>query len=460
MTASRGFEQSLWSAVDRVRGSLDLQSAQQFLLCALFLRCLAGSPGNPSPGGLAWREVLASASHRGEAGPALVAALDHAWTASNGHAGWMPSQSIQLTPAAEPFLREVLWLVDGVADPRQVFDDCLEGFSSSKTGGNYFTPRHLVRLMVALVEPQHGDRVLDPACGSGGFLAEAARYAREHQGPDAAVRPTGRDVNTLARQTAWMNLTLHGLEADLGTRPVDSLRADDTPAADFDVVLTNPPFNLKMFDDELRWPDPRWRYGVPPRSNANFAWVQHVVSKLAEHGRGAMLLPDGAAFAGGESRSIREGLVRDGVLAAVVALPPGLVAHTSIRTSIWLFTRERPSARGQDVLLVNAWDLGGTARPGRRSVSAEDVERITGTYRSWRGGTYQDKPGWCRSVSFDELAARDFDLQPIAYTGAPATQDDAAPASQRVTELTGQLYELFDEAARLEAELRFRLGDA
>lgn len=455
-----GSEQLMWNALDRLRGPLDAQHAQQLLLRVLFLRGLSdASDGRVPRGGLGLREVMAQGMHRGEAAHTFMKALDDAWASSYPHGGWLPSESIPINPAAEPFLREVFWLIDGADNPHQLFEECLERFSSSKTGGNYFTPRHLVRLMVEMTEPQQGERILDPACGSGGFLAESARYVHEHQGPDAAVRLTGRDVHPVARQTTWMNLTVQGLEADLGTQPVDSLWADDTPAADFDVVFANPPFNLKVIGDELRGYDPRWRYGVPPRSNANFAWIQHVVSKLTDQGRGAMLLPDGAAFVGGAARSIREGLVTDGVLSAVVALPHGMLAHTGIKTSIWIFNREKAATRLGQILFIDARELGGATRTGRRTLSEDEIDRITNTYRSWRGDGYQNQAGWCHSANIEEMKAREFDLQAVGYIDVPTADDSAHSADQRVAELTSELYGLFTDAARLEAELRFLLED-
>jgi type I restriction enzyme M protein len=268
---------------------------------------------------------------------------------------------------------------------------------------------------------------------------------------------TGRDINSVARQVGWMNLTVQGLKADLGSRPVDSLRADDTPGGVFDVVFANPPFNLKPLGDDLGGYDPRWRYGVPPRNNANFAWVQHVVSKLSARGRAAMLLPDGATFTAGAAQRIREGLVVDEVLSAIVALPIGLFPHTGIKSSVWLFSREKPAARRGQVLFVNARELGFVVerRGRRRALSGGDIERIADTYRSWCGDSHRDREGWCRSVTVEEIADREFNLEVGCYISAPV----ADPAPQQVAELTRELYRHFAEAARLEAELRDILGE-
>ncbi|MFF4159367.1 N-6 DNA methylase [Streptomyces sp. NPDC001678] len=221
-----------------------------------------------------------------------------------------------------------------------------------------------------------------------------------------------------------------------------------------------PPFNLKLVGDDLRRYDPRWRYGVPPRSNANFAWAQHVVSKLTDRGRAAMLLPEGAAFVGGgAAKGIREGLVFHDVLSAVVSLPPGVFAHTGISPSVWILDKAKAAERKGQVLFVQAPELGITTGRGRHTLAKEDIDRISGTYRSWCSVGYRDRAGWCRSVTVDEIAAREFNLQTRSYVGASTTGSAPQPAEQRVAELTRELYGHFSDAARLEAELRNILGE-
>lgn len=314
----------MWKALEQLRGPLDVQDAEQLLLAVIFLRCVADVPEDTATAGMPrWQWLVAEADH----GPVLTEALKmtlHAWTRSYPDGGRRLTESIPDHRVAGPLLREAVRLIDRAQRPLELYEECLERFSHTKSRGNYFTPRPLVRLLVDLLAPRPGERVFDPACGSGGFLVESARHVREHHGPQTVVELAGRDINPRARQIAWLNLTARGLEADLGEGSVDSLRFDDTRSTTFDVVFANPPFNLKHSDD--LWHRP-WRYGQPPRNNANFAWVQHVVSKLTSRGRAAMLLPDGATFTAGAARQIRAGLVADDVLSAVVALPAGLFPH-------------------------------------------------------------------------------------------------------------------------------------
>ncbi|MFJ5803789.1 N-6 DNA methylase [Streptomyces decoyicus] len=440
--------QLMWKALEQLRGPLDAQDAEQLLLAVIFLRCVADVPdGAATADAPSWRWLVDQDSYG--LTDSLEWALD-AWTRPYRDGGRRLTKSIPDHHVARPLLREAVRLIDRAERPVELYEECLERFSHTKSGGNYFTPRPLVRLLVDLLEPRPGEWVFDPACGSGGFLAEAARHVRERHGRQAAVELSGRDINPRARQIAWMNLTARGLEADLGEGPVDSLRFDDAPRDTFDVVFANPPFNLKHSDD--LW-QRHWRYGEPPRNNANFAWVQHVVSKLTDRGRAAMLLPDGATFTAGAARQIRRGLVMDDVLSAVVALPPGLFPHTGISASIWIFSREKPSeCRGQ-VLFIDARGQGSSAGRGRRSLSEGDIERIASTYRSW-GGAFEDRVGWCRSASMEEIAEKEFNLYAAGYVGAAAVAPVPERADERVAELTRELYGHFAEAARLEDELR------
>ncbi|MFI2765692.1 N-6 DNA methylase [Streptomyces echinatus] len=456
------YSHGVWKALDKLRGPLDSQVAEQLLLAVIFLRCVSDLPAAGASGDRPhWRQLAELASGRAgdhELTWALKKALD-AWTSSYPGGARPLAESIPDHLVAGPLLREVLGLVDRAERPVELYEECLERVSNNKKGGNYFTPRHLVRLLVEMLAPRQGEQVFDPACGSGGFLVESVRYVREHGGSSAGMGLIGRDINAGARQVAWMNLTARGLKADLGSGPVDSLGADDTPGGAFDVVFVNPPFNLKLARDDLRY-DSRWRYGKPPRSNTNFAWVQHVVSKLAARGRAAMLLPDGATFTGGATAGIRRGLVADDLVSAVVALPAGLLfPHTGISASAWIFSREKPATRRGQVLFVDAREQGHLVGRGRRTLSPGSIEGIADTYRSWCAESYQDRPGWCRSATVEEIAAREFNLQAVRYVGVPAEAAAPQPADQRVAELTRELYGHFADATRLEAELRDILGE-
>jgi type I restriction enzyme M protein len=366
-------------------------------------------------------------------------------------------------PRADQALRDLFAVLDRAGRElatRELYEQCLARFSEDRAGGEYYTPRGVVRTMVELMAPAPGDDVYDPACGSAGFLTEAARYVEarhgrltDHAGP--TLRLFGQDVNARTRRIAAMNLILHGLDQDMGRGldQGDSLVQGSEASEKHSVVLANPPFSMA-------WQDPGhgrfvpWRYGQPPKSKADFAWVQHVLGSLKPGGRAAILLANGASFRGGAERRIRAGLVHDDVLTAVIQLPPGLFPHTRIPACVWIFDRSKQSHAKNRVLFVDAQDVGVQVSRGKRVLTDEDVVRIASTFRNWSAGREPEEPGWCRTVPLSEIDAADFDLQPARYVVPVVAEGTPGDDERRVRELTEDLYGYFAEAARLERELR------
>ncbi|MEU7132086.1 N-6 DNA methylase [Streptomyces sp. NPDC046261] len=455
-------EASAWvgRAMDCLRGSSPVEEGRRLLLAVIFLRALSGAPDDgPVEDGPRWQDLVvdvrrAHASARRE--------VERAWTAWAWRYPGLLDEGpdfAKLPEEAESGLRQLIDWVDGTDRPADFFEACLQRFSADRSGGEYYTPRGIVSLLVDMLEPEAGDQVFDPVCGSGGFLVAASQYVRERYGPHAHVELGGQEVNAEARSVALMNLAVHGLEGDLGARSADSLREDLFFGKTFDVVLANPPFNMSRWNDGVAEYDPRWRYGVPPKGNANFAWVQHVLSKLSHQGRGAILLANGAASgARMAERSIREALVRDDVLDCLVALPAGLFPHTRIPACAWFFSAAKaPQHRGK-VLFIDARELGTVVSRGRRELSREDSDRISDTYVAWKGGEYEDVPGWCRSVGIHEIEIQEFDLMPNRYAGAALVETADDGGGDRIEELTRELLDHFAEAERLDARLRGILG--
>lgn len=272
-------------------------------------------------------------------------------------------------------------------------------------------------------------------------------------------------------QTAAMNLSVHGAEARL-QGPSSTLVDDRFPDQTFDVVVANPPFNQSGWDDrESRHHDLRWRYGPPPAGNANFAWAQHVVSKMSDTrpGRGAILLPTGAASGtkAGE-RDIRLRMLEDDVLSCVVELPAGLIPYLRNPVSLWLFTRSKKphenwgrSDRSRQLLLVDARETAVSVGRGRRAMPDEVRERIVATFAAWRGTgetSYEDVPAWCRSVSMDEIAAHKYDILPSRHVGVTAAESQTVTGEEQVAALADELYALFETSHVLEGQLRDLLG--
>ncbi|UUU34348.1 SAM-dependent methyltransferase [Streptomyces sp. CA-210063] len=365
--------------------------------------------------------------------------------------------------------RELAPLVDCVAaarDTAELFEACLELTQTKAKGGEYYTPQAIARLLIGLLEPRTGESVYDPVCGAGGFLLQAHQYVEATGDRTRQLGLYGQDASRVAVQVAAMNLTVHDAYARL-EGPSSTLTDDRFRDETFDVVVANPPFNQSGWDEGgYAHYDHRWAYGMPPPGNANFAWAQHVASKLSPAGRGALLLPTGAATtAKPVERGIRAQMVEADLLSCVVELPAGLVPHVRNPVSLWLFSRsKRPhqtwghADRSGQILLIDARETAATIGRGRRALPDEARERITATYAAWRGAPhdtqYEDELGWCRSVSVAEIAAKGHDVLPSHHVGAPAAEPVSADAEEEAARLTHELLELFATSGRLDDELR------
>ncbi|WP_158712034.1 HsdM family class I SAM-dependent methyltransferase [Streptomyces rimosus] len=357
-------------------------------------------------------------------------------------------------------------VVQSVSDLGEFYETCLEWQSrTSGKGGNYYTPVHISELVVAMLAPRRGESVYDPACGSGGFFVQACKYVEQQVGRPADLALHGQDVSREALQMAAMNLTVHGEEGRLAEE--SSLTADAFPGQTFDVVLANPPFNQSRWDGGGRaYYDDRWVYGAPPRGNANFAWVQHILSKMSPTGRGGILLPNGAASgARPAERAIRKALVESDVLDCVVALPAGLLSHVRNPVCLWLFTKNKKPRDGRgihdrrsQVLFVDAREAVATVGRGQRVLATGANARIADTYAAWRGSaapaSYQDERGWARSVTTQEIAEREYDVQPAHFVGEADEAPMAGDGVERVAELTTELLRHFERSRLIEDELR------
>ncbi|GGJ14060.1 N-6 DNA methylase [Streptomyces brasiliensis] len=359
-------------------------------------------------------------------------------------------------------------LVDCVAAARdtvEFFEACLELPQTRAKGGEYYTPPAIARLLIGLLEPRTGESVYDPVCGSGGFLLWAHQYVEANGGRPRELGLYGQDASWVAVQTAAMNLTVHDAYARL-EGPSSTLTDDRFRDRTFDVVVANPPFNQAGWDEGgYTHYDHRWAYGMPPPGNGNFAWAQHVVSKLSPDGRGALLLPTGAATtAKPAEQGIRARMLEADLLSCVVELPAGLIPHVRNPVSLWLFSRTKKphrtwgrADRSGQILLIDARETAATIGRGRHTLPDEARERITSTYAAWRGaphGTpYADEPGWCRSVPVAELAAKEHDVLPSHHVGATAAVPVVADAEEEAAQLTRELLGLFATSRRLDDEL-------
>lgn len=355
----------------------------------------------------------------------------------------------------------------------EVYEYFLGNFARAegKRGGEFFTPPSVVKVIVEVLEPSSG-RVYDPCCGSGGMFVQTEKFIYEHDGDPKDVSIYGQESIEETWRMAKMNLAIHGIDnKGLGARWSDTFARDQHPDVQMDYVMANPPFNIK--DWARNEEDPRWRFGVPPANNANYAWIQHILYKLAPGGRAGVVMANGSMSSNSNGEGdIRAQIVEADLVSCMVALPTQLFRSTGIPVCLWFFAKDKATGKqgsidrcGQ-VLFIDARELGDLVDRAERALTNEEIVRIGDTFHAWRGSKsaavkgimYEDVPGFCKSATLAEIKATDYALTPGRYVGTPAVEDDGEPIDEKMARLSKALLEAFDESARLERVVREQLG--
>ncbi|WP_166026335.1 type I restriction-modification system subunit M [Streptomyces chilikensis] len=510
----------LWKAADKLRGSIDAAQYKEFVLGLIFLKYVSD----------AFEERRAQlAKELAEDGideERLDDFLEDRDEYTGAHVFWVPetarwswiathakSQGVGklLDDAMDAVMREnasltgvlpkifnrdnvdqkrLSELVDLISDARfggredkpaqdvlgEVYEYFLGNFARAegKRGGEFYTPRSVVQLIVEILEPYSG-RVYDPACGSGGMFVQAAKFIEAHRGRGhkADIAVYGQELNERTWRLAKMNLAIHGIDGNLAPRWGDTFAEDKHPDLKADFVMANPPFNIKDWARDES--DPRWKFGVPPKNNANYAWLQHMISKLGEKGTAGIVLANGSmsSQSSGEGE-IRKALIEADLVACMVALPPQLFRTTQIAACLWFLAKDkspqgarRLDDRRGEILFIDAREMGEMADRTERILTAHDLTKIAGTYHAWRGTasareeglTYKDVPGFCYSADLGKVRDHGYALTPGWYVGAiEADEEDATAAADRITVLTEELFRLFEESSRQQDAVAKLLG--
>ena len=508
---------TLWRAADKLRGSMDASQYKDFVLGLVFLKYLSDSfeerrrqvreevlaEGIPEarlsefledkdeytregvfwvPQGARWDHLAVQAKSVG-IGELIDNAMDVLMKTNESLTGVLP----KIFNRDNVDQRRLGELVDLISDARftghgdkpardvlgEVYEYFLDKFARAegKRGGEFYTPGSVVKVLVEVLEPYHG-RVYDPCCGSGGMFVQAEKFVLAHRGRRDDIAVYGQESNERTWRLAQMNLAIHGITGDLAKRWDDTFHADRHPDLRADFILANPPFN--MSDWARRTNDPRWRFGTPPTGNANFAWLQHIVYKLAERGSAGVVLANGsmASQQSGEGQ-IRAAMVEADLVACMVALPPQLFRTTQIPACLWFLTKDktpqgarRLNDRRGEVLFIDARAMGVLVNRTERILEPEEIAKIAGTYHAWRGTPsarserldYENLPGFCCSATIEEIRKHDHVLTPGRYVGSAATDDsDGEPITVKIDRLTKELFAHFEESTRLEQVVRTQL---
>jgi len=504
--ASLGFEAELFKAADKLRGNMEPSDYKHVVLGLIFLKyisdafearhqaLLAEDPAAAEdrdeylaenvfwvPKEARWSHLQANAKK-----PTIGTLIDDAMRAiekeNESLKGVLPKDYAR--PALNKvMLGELIDLISGIALNEEggkskdilgrVYEYFLGQFAGAegKRGGEFYTPRSVVRVLVEMLEPYSG-RVYDPCCGSGGMFVQSDKFVQEHGGRIGDIAIYGQESNYTTWRLCKMNLAVRGIDADIRWNNEGSFHKDELRDLKFDFILANPPFNVSDWGGERLREDVRWQFGVPPVGNANYAWLQHIHHHLAPNGIAGVVLANGSMSSqqSGEGE-IRRAMLEADVVDCMVALPGQLFYSTQIPACLWILAKGRSNGlvrktrlrdrRGQ-VLFIDARNMGVMVDRTRRELTDEEIRKIADTYHAWRGekdaGEYADVPGFCKSATLDEIRKHDYVLTPGRYVGAAAQEDDGEPFAEKMARLAAQWREQRAEAARLDAAIEANLA--
>jgi type I restriction enzyme M protein len=505
-----GFEAELFKAADKLRGNMEPSDYKHVALGLIFLKHISDSfeakrtelladyadgaedRDEYAADNVFWVPPTARWSYlQGNAKqPSIGKLIDEAMIAiekdNENLKGVLPKDYAR--PALNAvMLGELIDLISGIAlgqekgSARDVLGRVYEYFlgqfagSEGKRGGEFYTPRSVVRVMVGMIEPFRG-RVYDPCCGSGGMFVQSERFVEQHGGRIGDIAVYGQESNYTTWRLCKMNLAVRGIDSDIKWNSEGSFHKDELRDLKADYVLANPPFNISDWGGERLREDVRWRYGAPPASNANFGWLQHIVHHLAPAGVAGVVLANGSMSStqNGED-TIRRALIEGvggapGVVDCMIALPGQLFYSTQIPVCLWFLARDKSNGiarnaklrdRRGEILFVDARKLGHMVDRTRKEFSDADIEQITHAYHAWRGepdaGTYADVPGFCKSASLEEIKGHGYVLTPGRYVGAADVEDEEVSFEERFSVLQSTLDAQFLAAERLAETIRTKL---
>jgi type I restriction enzyme M protein len=347
----------------------------------------------------------------------------------------------------------------------RIYEYFIGQFASAegKRGGEFYTPKPIVKLLVEILEPYEGARIFDPACGSGGMFVQSGEFLRKHKQDPSKISFYGQELNSDTWRLCQMNLAIRGIIGQI--EQGNSYYNDKFLDLKADFVLSNPPFNADWNPQRLAEGDPRLKYGTPPASNANFMWIQHFIHHLAPNGKAGFVMANGALAVGGKEGEIRKKIIEDDLVDIIISCPPKLFYNVSLPVSLWFITKNKKNGRFRNrtgkTLFIDAREIYTLISRKQYTFTDEQIKQITDAVRSWRGEEgykkYEDIPGFCKSATLDEIREKGYVLTPGRYVGVAPEEDDSVPFEEKIEKLTGELEEYFKEGRKLEKEIEENL---
>ncbi len=502
--ANLGFENKLWEMADKMRGHMDAGEYKHVVLGLIFLKYISDAfqvkykdlaarqdtdytdPEDRDeyaannifwvPKEARWEKLQAGAKQ-----PTIGKLLDDAMIAIEKEntilKGVLPKNYSR--PALDKHrLGELIDIIgniglgDELSRSKDVLGRVYEYFlgrfaaAEGKGGGEFYTPQCVVKLLVRMIEPYKG-RVFDPCCGSGGMFVSSERFVEEHGGRLGDIAIYGQESNPTTWKLAKMNLAIRGIDTNLGQHQADSFHNDLHKDLKADFILANPPFNMSDWGGQRLKEDVRWKFGVPPINNANYAWISHFIHHLNPTGIAGFVMANGSMSTNTSSEGdIRRAIIEADLVDCMIAMPGQLFYTTQIPVCLWFVTRSKKADnkrghrdRAGETLFIDARKMGKLIDRVHRELTDEDIDQIAGVYHQWRnaGGQYEDKPGWWKSATLDEIKSHGYVLTPGRYVGAEEVEDDGIPFEEKMSELSATLYEQFAKSDRLEAVIKKNL---
>ena len=500
--AKVGFEATLWAAADKLRNNMDAAEYKHVVLGLIFLKYISDSfeemhtklvegkgqyeganpedPDEYKAENVFWvpKEARWSALQAAARQPEIGKKVDDAMVAlekDNPRLKGVLPKDYARPGLDKQRLGELIDLIGtiGLGDEEnrskdilgRVYEYFLTQFASDegKNGGQFYTPSCVVRTIVEMLAPYKG-RIYDPACGSGGMFVQSEKFVESHGGKIGDISIYGQESNHTTRRLAVMNLAIRGIEADFGPENADTFKRDLHKDLKADFVIANPPFNDS--DWALDDTDVRWKYGAPPKGNANYGWVQHFIHHLSPKGFAGFVLANGSMSSNqsGEGE-IRKSIVEADLVDCMVAMPGQLFYSTQIPVCLWFVARNKNDGKRRDrrgeTLFIDARKMGTLIDRVHRELTDEDVTKIASIYHAWRGdkkaGDYEDVAGFCKSATLEEIQSHGHVLTPGRYVGAEEVEDDGEPFEDKMKRLVDELTEQFAESAGLESAIKTNL---
>ncbi len=341
----------------------------------------------------------------------------------------------------------------------RTYEYCIAQFAAYEgvKGGEFYTPSSIVKTIVSVLKPFDDCRVYDPCCGSGGMFVQSVNFIQAHSGNRNRISVYGQESNADTWKMAKMNMAIRGIEADFGSYQADTFFNDLHPTLKADFIMANPPFNLSNWGADKLKEDVRWKYGIPPAGNANYAWIQHMIHHLSQNGKIGLVLANGALStqSSGEGE-IRKKIIEDDLIEGIIAMPTQLFYSVTIPVTLWFISKNKKQ-KGK-TLFIDARKMGFMINRKHRDFTEEDINKLADTFTAFQEGKLEDEKGFCAVVETAEIAKQDYILTPGRYVGIEEQEDDGEPFEEKMKRLTSELSEMFAKSHELENEIREKLG--